>query len=161
MKFCERICVQNYYTYKNCNASVSAVKVGHFVETIVHFLMLPAHFLVTHDHIWSKILQELKKSPTRNTRAVLKSKLRAMPKTKHEYYTSITPKNLSYFHELYLCYPPTFTMLPTIIFCKNSAGAHIEPNTKCKSYEQCRTKHEYYNNKAPHFLTAGLQILPI
>ena len=53
---------------------------------------------------------------------------------------------------------------------KNSAGAHIEPNTKyksnlrtlkSKSYEQCRTKHEYYYNKAPHFLTAGLQILPI
>ena len=22
---------------------------------------------------------------------------------------------------------------------------------KSKSYEQCRTKHEYYNNKAPHF----------
>ena len=29
---------------------------------------------------------------------------------------------------------------------------------KSKSYEHCRTKHKYYNNKAPHFLTPGLQI---
>ena len=43
---------------------------------------------------------------------------------------------------------------------KNTAGAHQEPSKKyksnlrilkSKSYEQCRTKHEYYNNKAPHF----------
>ena len=49
---------------------------------------------------------------------------------------------------------------------KNTAGAHKEPNKKykshprtlkSKSYEQCRTKHEYYNNKTPHFLTAGLR----
>ena len=31
--------------------------------------MLPAHFHdVTYDHNWSKILQELTKSPTQNTR---------------------------------------------------------------------------------------------
>ena len=42
--------------------------------------MLPAHFHdVTYDHIWSKLLQELTKSPARHTRAILKSKLRAMP----------------------------------------------------------------------------------
>ena len=42
---------------------------------------------------------------------------------------------------------------------KNTAGAHKEPSKKyktnlrtlkSKSYEQCRTKHESYNNKAPH-----------
>ena len=53
---------------------------------------------------------------------------------------------------------------------KNSAGAHKEPSKKYKnslrtlksnSYEQCQTKHEYYNDKALHFLTAGLQIFPI
>ena len=27
-----------------------------------------------------------------------------------------------------LCYPPTFTMLPTIIFDQNTAGAHKEPS---------------------------------
>ena len=32
---------------------------------------------------------------------------------------------------------------------------------KSKSYEQCLTKHEYYNNKASHFLISGLQIFPI
>ena len=37
-------------------------------------LLLPAHFHdVTYDHIWSKILQELTKSPARNTRAILKT----------------------------------------------------------------------------------------
>ena len=39
---------------------------------------------------------------------------------------------------------------------QNTAGAHKEPSKtyksnlrtlKSKSYEQCRTKHEYYNNK--------------
>ena len=49
---------------------------------------------------------------------------------------------------------------------KNTAGAHKEPSKKyknnlrtlkSKSYQQCQTKHEYYNNKTPHFLTAGLQ----
>ena len=53
---------------------------------------------------------------------------------------------------------------------KNAAGAHKERSKKyksnlrtlkSKSYEQCRTKHQYYNNKAPHFLTAGLQLFPI
>ena len=53
---------------------------------------------------------------------------------------------------------------------KNAAGAQKEPSKKykshprtmkSKSYEQCRTKHEDYNNKAPHFLSAGLQIFPI
>ena len=53
---------------------------------------------------------------------------------------------------------------------KHTAGAHKEHSKKCKknlrtvkskSYEQCRTIHEYYNNKAPHCLTAGLQIYPI
>ena len=53
---------------------------------------------------------------------------------------------------------------------KNTAEAHKEPSKKyknnlrtlkSKSYEQCRTKHKYYNNKAPHFLTAGLQIFLI
>ena len=48
---------------------------------------------------------------------------------------------------------------------KNTAGAHKEPSKKyksnlrklkSKSYKQCRTKYEYYNNKEPHFLTAGL-----
>ena len=52
----------------------------------------------------------------------------------------------------------------------NTAGAYKEPSKKYKNniqtlkskdYEQCRTKQEYYNNKAPHFLTAGLQIFPI
>ena len=46
------------------------------------------------------------------------------------------------------------------IWEKNTAGAHKEPSkkyknnlrtSKSKSYKQCRTKHEYYNNKAPHF----------
>ena len=50
-------------------------------------------------------------------------------------------------------------------FGKNTTGAHKEPSKKYKNnlrtlkskgYEQCRKKHEYYNNKAPHFLTAGL-----
>ena len=60
-------------------------------------LMLPAHLHdVTYDHFWTKILQELTKSPTRNTRAIFET-------------------------------------------------------LKSKSYEQCRTKQEYYNNKAPHF----------
>ena len=53
---------------------------------------------------------------------------------------------------------------------KNTAGAHKEPSKKykshprtlkSKSYEQCRTKLEYHNNKAPRFLTVGLQIFPI
>ena len=53
---------------------------------------------------------------------------------------------------------------------KNTARARKEPTKKyrnnlrtlkSKSYEQCRTKREYYNNKAPQFLTAGLQIFPI
>ena len=53
---------------------------------------------------------------------------------------------------------------------KNPAEAHKKPSKKyinnlqtlkSKSYEQCQTKHEYYNNKAPHILTAGLQIFPI
>ena len=57
--------------------------------------MLPAHFHdVNYDHIWSKMLQELTKSPARNTRAILKSRLRAMSNAKHEYYTSITLKNI-------------------------------------------------------------------
>ena len=53
--------------------------------------MLPAHFHdVTYDHILSKILQELTNSRARNTRAILKSKLRAMPnqtRVLHEYNT--------------------------------------------------------------------------
>ena len=49
----------------------------------IEVVMLPAHFhYVTYDHIWSKILQELTKSPARNTRTTLKSKLRAMPNSK-------------------------------------------------------------------------------
>ena len=53
---------------------------------------------------------------------------------------------------------------------QNTAGAYKEPSKKYKTnlrtlkskrYEQCRTKHEYYNNKAPHFLSAGLQNYPI
>ena len=59
------------------------------------YLKAPAHFHdVTYDHIFSKILQELKKSPARNTRAILNSKLRATLNQKHKYYTSITLKNL-------------------------------------------------------------------
>ena len=59
---------------------------------------------------------------------------------------------------------------PTIIFgkkyCRSSPRAQHEiqeqcSNTEEQSYEQCRTKHEHYNNKATHFLTPGLQILPI
>ena len=82
-------------------------------------------------------------------------------------YVLFSPKNKRI---TYLCYSPTFTMLPTIIFGKNTAGTHKEPSKKyknnlrtltSKSYEQCRTKHEYYNNKAPQFLTAGLQTFPI
>ena len=55
-------------------------------------------------------------------------------------------------------------------YCKNTTGAHKERNKKyksnlrtqkSKSYDHCRTKHKPYNNKAPHFLTAGLQIFPI
>ena len=43
-------------------------------------VMLPAHFDdVTYDHICSKTLQELTKSPVRKTRAILKSNLRAKP----------------------------------------------------------------------------------
>ena len=50
---------------------------------------------------------------------------------------------------------------------KSTAGAHQEPGKnyknnlrtlKSKSYEQCRTKHEHYNNKTPHFLTTGIQV---
>ena len=53
---------------------------------------------------------------------------------------------------------------------KKKCRAHKEPSKKykshprtpkSKSYELCRTKLEYYNNKAPYFLTAGLQIFPI
>ena len=53
---------------------------------------------------------------------------------------------------------------------KNTAGAHKEPSKKyksnhrtlkSKSYEQCRTKYEYYNFKVPHFLKVGLHIFPI
>ena len=56
------------------------------------------------------------------------------------------------------------------ILVKTTAGAHKEPSKKYKnslrtlksnSFKQCRTKHEYYNNKASHFLTAGLKIFPI
>ena len=65
----------------------------------------------------------------------------------------------------WLCYPPTFTMLPTIIFgkkyCRSSQRAQKEiqeqsSNTeeqelrampRSKSYEQRATKHENYNNK--------------
>ena len=56
-------------------------------------------------------------------------------------------------------------MLVTIIFGKtNTAGAHNKKyqsnllTLKTESYEHYRTKHEPYNNKAPHFITAGLQI---
>ena len=40
---------------------------------------------------------------------------------------------------------------------KGNAPSNLR-TLKSKSYEQCRTKHKYYNNKAPHFLTAELQI---
>ena len=79
--------------------------------------MPPAHFHdINYDHIWSKILQELTKSPAKNIRAVLKSKIKrenlptcARPRTTdasyeqcqyYQYYTSVTLKNLSYFHDL-------------------------------------------------------------
>ena len=47
-------------------------------------------------------------------------------------------------------------------FVKITAGAHKQPSKKykrnlrtlkSKGCWQCRTKHEYYNNKAPHLLT--------
>ena len=39
-------------------------------------IMLPVHFHdVTYDHIWSKILQELKISPARKTRASITLKV--------------------------------------------------------------------------------------
>ena len=63
--------------------------------------MLPANFHdATYDHIWSKIMQELKKRSARNTRAILKSKLRAMANQIRVLHKSITLKNLSYFHDL-------------------------------------------------------------
>ena len=66
----------------------------------------------------------------------------------------------AHFHDVYL----------RSYLVKNTAGAHKEPSKKYKnnlrtlksrSYDQCRPKHKYYNNKVPHFLTAGLQIFSI
>ena len=58
-------------------------------------------------------------------------------------------------------------MLPSISYLiKNSAGAHKEPRKKyknnlrtlkSKSYQQCRTKHEFIINKELHFLPAELR----
>ena len=46
-----------------------------------------------------KILQELTKSPARNTKPSRRASYEQC-RTKQEYYTSITLKNLSYFHDL-------------------------------------------------------------
>ena len=53
------------------------------------------------------------------------------------------------------CYPIIFGKK----YCRSSQRAQQEiQEQSLNTEEQCRTKHEYYNNKAPHFLTAGLQI---
>ena len=78
-------------------------------------------------------------------------------------------QGLSNTHDLWeeLCYPPTFTMLPTIIFGKNTAGAHKEQSKKYKSNLQTlksrATSNAELNTTIKHlsFLTAGLQILLI
>ena len=60
-------------------------------------------------------------------------------------------------------------MLSMLYLVKNPAGAHIEPSKKYKSnlqtlksknYEKYRTKHKYYNNKAPHFFISWTTDFP-
>ena len=52
---------------------------------------------------------------------------------------------------------------------KNTAGAHKDPSKKyknnlrtlkIKSYEKCRTTHEYYNNKATNFFNSWTTEFP-
>ena len=61
-------------------------------------------------------------------------------------------------------------MLPMIVFgkkyCRRSQRAQQEIQEQSSNFEEQElqampNKHEYYNNKAPHFLAAGLQIFPI
>ena len=48
----------------------------------------------------------------------------------------------------------TYTIIFGKKYCRSSQRAQQEiqySTLKSKSYEQCRTKHAYYNNKAAHF----------
>ena len=86
-------------------------------------------------------------------------KLKSKYQAKREYYTSITlAPNAT--RPLSRCYLRSYLVNNTTEAHKESSKKYKNNlrTLKSKSYKQCRTKHEYYNNKAPHFLSAGLQI---